>query len=122
MAYMSQEMKKELSVGIKEVLKKYNAKGSISVNNHSTLVVTITSSPIDFGEEYKQVNIYWIENNYEGVAKEFLLELKAAMMIGNWNRSDIQSDYICVGFYIDINIGKWNKPYVQIIEEQSIAA
>ena len=29
MAYMSQEKKKELSVGIKEVLKKYGVKGSI---------------------------------------------------------------------------------------------
>jgi hypothetical protein len=29
----------------------------------------------------------------------------------NWNRSDSQSDYFDVNYYLDINIGKWNKPF-----------
>ena len=37
MAYVSQEMKKELSVGIKKVLKKYGCKGNIGVKNHMSL-------------------------------------------------------------------------------------
>jgi hypothetical protein len=32
---------------------------------------------------------------------------------GNWDKSDIQSDYFNVGWYVDVNIGKWNKPYVR---------
>jgi hypothetical protein len=33
------------------------------------------------------------------------------MNAGNWDKSDIQTDYFNVGWYIDVNIGKWNKPY-----------
>ena len=33
------------------------------------------------------------------------------MMVGNHNNSDISTDYFDVGWYIDINIGKWDKPY-----------
>ena len=38
MAYVSQTDKKELSVGIKKVLKKYNMKGNIGVKNHHEFV------------------------------------------------------------------------------------
>ena len=51
MAYVSQEMKKELAPAIKAVLKKYNVKASISVYNHSTICVNIKSGPIDFISE-----------------------------------------------------------------------
>ena len=34
-----------------------------------------------------------------------------AMMIGNHNESDSQTDYFNVGWYIDIGIGRWDKPY-----------
>jgi len=34
---------------------------------------------------------------------------------GNWNRSDSSVDYFDVGWYIDINIGNWAKPY-QLME------
>ena len=59
-----------------------------------------------------QVNNYWIDKHYEGTEQEFLNELNAAMMLGNHNNSDIMTDYFDVGWYVDINIGKWNKPYV----------
>lgn len=29
----------------------------------------------------------------------------------NWDNSDSQSDYFDVNYYLDINIGKWNKPF-----------
>jgi hypothetical protein len=32
-------------------------------------------------------------------------------MTGNHDRSDIQSDYFDVGWYVDVNIGSWNRPY-----------
>jgi hypothetical protein len=37
------------------------------------------------------------------------------MNAGNHNNSDVQSDYFDVGWYIDVNIGKWNKPYVATV-------
>ena len=56
MAYMSQEKKKELSVGIKEVLKKYGVKGSIAVRHHSSLVVNIASGGLDFMSAFQKHN------------------------------------------------------------------
>jgi len=120
MAYMSQEKKKELAPAIKAVLKKYKMKASISVNNHSTLCVNIKSGVIAFpnllhGDGYTQVNTYWIDEHYAKtpVARNFLNELLTAMKGTGWyNNSDIRTDYFDVAYYNNINIGKWNKPYV----------
>ena len=111
MAFMSQEKKKSLAPAIKAVLKEYGIKGSIGVNNHSTLVVNLAQGPIDFGATHDNVNQHWIASHYSGIAEKFLTNLAKAMMNGNFDHSDIQSDYFHVGWYIDINIGKWNKPY-----------
>ena len=112
MAYLSQERKKTLAPAIKSVLKKYGMKGTIGVQHHSSLEVNLKEGPIKFNEGESQVNTYWIEEHYTGIAQKFLKELKSAMMTGNHDNSDIQSDYFDVGWYININIGKWNKPYI----------
>ena len=117
MAYISQKDKKELAPGIKAVLKKYGMKGSISIKHHMSLVVNIQSGPIKFehthGDNYTQVNVFHIDSQYTGRAKDFLTELLTAMKGTKWfDRSDYQSDYFHVAYYCDINIGKWNKPYV----------
>jgi hypothetical protein len=31
---------------------------------------------------------------------------------GWFNHSDIQTDYFHLAFYLSINVGQWNKPYV----------
>jgi len=131
MAYMSQERKAEIAPVVKAILKKYNVKGSLSVRNHSTLCLTIKSGPIDFIENYLatvrttsgdyvrssgslQVNTYWVRDHFTDIANTFLTEVVAAMNSGNWDKSDIQSDYFNVGWYIDVSIGNWNKPYILV--------
>ena len=118
MAYVSQSMKKELAPAIKAVLKEFGMKGSISVNNHSTLCVNIKAGEIDFsgnythGDRYIQVNEYWIDEHYTGVAKKFLNKLLAAMKGPNYfNNDDAMTDYFHRSHYTDINVGKWNQPY-----------
>jgi hypothetical protein len=133
MAYVSQERKTSLAPNIKAVLKKFGMKGTIAVRNKSTLVVTVSQGPLDvIGNMYEiavkmpdshyarnpgkptyiDVNTYWIDSNYSGKVKEFLLELKDAMQGEEWfDKSDIQTDYFHISWYIDINIGSWNKPY-----------
>lgn len=111
MAYMSQEQKAKLAPAIKAVLKKYNMKGSIAVRHNSTLVVNIKSGPIDFGGDYFQVNHYYIDSRYTGVAKDFLNELKAAMMAEHWDESDAMTDYFSCAYFVSINIGSWDKKY-----------
>jgi hypothetical protein len=123
MAYVSQTDKKELSIGIKKVLKKYNMKGTIAVRHHSTLVVNIQSGPIDFNmrDGHDQVNVYWIHEHYEGVAKQFLTELLAEMKgTKYYNNDDAMFDHFDRSHYTDINVGKYNKPYVQTADTTKV--
>ncbi len=120
MAYVSQELKKELAVGIKKVLKKYKVKGSIAVRNHSTLVVNLKSGAVDFQKDYLSdqkvhysINPYHYQSHFEGKAKAFLTELEAAIKSDKWfDKSDIMTDYFHTAYYWDVNIGKFNKDYV----------
>jgi hypothetical protein len=127
MAYMSQERKAELAPGIQAVLKKYGMKGSIAVRHHMSLVVTVTAGKIDFQESYlhdpahtaggrMQINPYHLDRAWQDPALAFLEELSAAMNVGNFDKSDYQSDYHHVGWYTDINVGKWDKPYTLLQE------
>ena len=134
MAYMNQEKKAKIAANLKPILKKYGIKGSLSVRNHSTICLTLKSGKIDFiansnrvcGESpwqvsrgfrpntsgYSDVNVYWFQDHYDGKAKAFLTEAMAALKGAGWyDRSNAQIDYFDTAYYVDINIGKWNKPY-----------
>jgi len=128
MAYVSQEDKKGLAVGIKEVLKNYGVKGSISIQNYSTLVVKLSKGGLDiignynkvtdpeYVRNYIDVNTYWIESHYSDDVKDFLVDLKAVMngvdtANENYDNSDVMTDYFDVGWYIDIRVGAYDKPY-----------
>ena len=75
MAYITQEMKRELAPGINNVLKKYGCKGSISTPHRNSLCVTISQGPIDFigkankeGQEHSEWTgrtFYPIEGSYQ---------------------------------------------------------
>jgi len=122
MAYMSQSKKSDIAPKVKAILKKFNVKGSLAVRNHSTLVLNVKAGSVDFMQDYGdeesarnfgiQVNPYWYHEHFTGKSKQFLKEVLTAMNDGNHDRSDIQSDYFDVGWYVDVNIGKWNKPYI----------
>ena len=134
MAYFNQEMKRERAPAIRKIIKQYGLKATLGVNHHSTFVLNIWSGPIDFigdlnrdcdkidpitgmtgnyvRDDYIQVNNHYIDSHHSGIAKRCLLELYSAMMTGNYNNSDIQTDYFDVGWYVDINIGRYNRPYV----------
>ena len=142
MAYMNQDKKKLLAPAIKKVLKKYNLKGTISVEHHSGLKVRIWEGPLDFignknknmpqhkvdqygySKNYLQVNECWIDDNYSGKVKECLNELITAMNgceeIQNHDRSDYYTDYFDVGWYTYIRIGEYNKYYKLTGEKNGI--
>jgi hypothetical protein len=120
MAYFSQEMKKEKSVAIKALCKKHNVKASLSVSNSAKVHLTIKSGKIDFlgaglNDRNKrdgytptgrvQVNHYYIDTTFRGEAAEFLTAAKNILNAGNYDRSDSQSDYFDVGYYISISLG-----------------
>jgi hypothetical protein len=134
MAWMSQEKKAEIAPVVKAICKKYGITASLAVRNHSTLCLNIKAGGIDFignsnrviaarpggfrtgcpADPIKQhldVNPYWFHEHYDGKALAFLTEVFAAMGKGNHDNSDIQTDYFDVGWYVDVNVGRWDKPY-----------
>ena len=112
------ETKKELAPEIKKVLTEYGVKGTIKVNNHSTLVVTLRKVPTGLftpKEIAVGVNVYHIERFFEGTAKKFLTELLAAMKGEKWyDNTDAMIDYFDTAWYNDIKIGEYGKP-VEVI-------
>ena len=138
MAYVSQEDKKELAVGIKKVLKKYNVKGTIGVHNHSTIVVRLRSGDLDilgnYWENYLRqvelrridpwnkrsekptsltVNPHCVDSCYSGEVRAFLEELIVEMKGERYfNESDMMTDYFHCSHYLDIEVGNWEKPYI----------
>lgn len=128
MAYMDQTRKATLVAEAKKVLSKYNLKATFKTSRGS-IYCTITAGPIDFisnyyaasginkpqnQEDYVSVNVYHIGRYFSGIAKDALIELKDALNTGNWDRSDISTDYFDVGWYVNIDIGKWKKPFKYI--------
>jgi hypothetical protein len=124
MAYMNQEKKAKIASLIKPLLKQYGIKGSLAVRHHSKIVLNIKSGPIDFisninesepqyrAKDYIQVNPYWFQDHFTGVAKEFLAKaFDALKSAGYYNNSDAMIDYFDTAYYYDINIGQWDKPY-----------
>ena len=135
MAYMNQERKAKITKMLKPILAKYKVKGSLSVRNHSTIVLTLKFGAIDFignsnrvcGNDfyqvqrgfkpttsgYDQVNPYWFQDHYDGDAKAFLTEAFKALKSADWyDESNAMIDYFNIAYYVDVNIGKWNSPYI----------
>jgi hypothetical protein len=123
MAYMNQDKKKVIASKLKPVLKKYGVKGTLSVRNHSSIVLNVKAGKIDFFEDYGdredakkfgiQVNPYWFHDHFEGKSKQFLTEaFDALKSAGYYDNSDASVDYFDTAYYYNINIGNWKKPYV----------
>ena len=132
MAYVSQDLKKSLAPAIKAICKKHGIKATLATNRF-TLILNIKSGNIDFFESFNRlgmaesrpnhlpftpethdmrVNPYHYKRHFDVKALKFLSEVIPAMNVGNHDNSDIMTDYFDVGWYIDVNIGKWDKPYV----------
>ena len=129
------ESKKPL---IKALNKEYGVKGTLSGTNDYSMTLTISEGPIDFISSYIKsnddkpmaqpsawehtvkhitqsqhidVNPYWYNEHFDGKALEYLRKAFEIMNQGNHDRSDIQTDYFDVGWYVDVKIGRWDKPY-----------
>jgi hypothetical protein len=114
MAYFSQEQKKAMAPKMKALLKRYGMKGSLSVRHHSTVILTLKSGDIDFGDA-QSVNVYWTDTHFADrpQARDFLKQAIEILKGPDYfDKSDSQTDYFCRSHYYDINLGTWDKPYV----------
>lgn len=123
MAYMSQENKAVLSKEIAKVVPP-TWKWTLAVRHHSTLVLTVREADVDLiGEDqswqrrneprptYCRLNEYHLSGHYDGKLLKIFEGIRAAMNVGNHDRSDVQSDYFDVGWYVTISIGDYKSPF-----------
>lgn len=116
MAYISTE---EVKV-IREELKKnfpsqLGWKLSIVRRDYLSLSISIIEAPFelrnDVKNDYEQVNSHWISSREN---KQSIPVLKKILKIANkknYDRSDVKSDYFDVGFYLNLSIGHFGKPF-----------
>jgi hypothetical protein len=136
MAYISADDVSCIRKALKEKFPKFKfsakkGSGSYSVN------VTIKSGPLDFIKDYNNtitetndifackpvegnvsINQYWYQEHFTGNAKEVIAEvlniIKTAPSKKWYDNSDITTDYFDTAYYINLNIGAYNKPYTVI--------
>lgn len=125
MAYMSQEKKAKIAAMLKEVMPS-GYKYSLSVRDHSEIVLTIASAPIDLVklakesgkysslDNYVQVNSHYMHEHFKGTeVHELFCKIQKAMYGADYfDDSDIMTDFHHCAYYVSVNIGKWNKPFV----------
>ncbi|MBT7557485.1 hypothetical protein HN615_11230 [Candidatus Woesearchaeota archaeon] len=134
MAYYSQERKKSVAPLVRDLLKEYGFKGSLSVDNHSSVILTLKEGNMDVIGNYNEVmkdrprnhifeqahsrdreldvNVYWYKEDFSGRVLEFLTKVIRVLNVGNHNRSEPMVDYFDVGWYVHVRFGRWNTPYV----------
>ncbi len=134
MAWMNQEKKTAIAARLKTVVPA-GWKYSLSVYNHSTIVMTISQAPVDiighaagvslernpldgWAVNQKELRTYWDVNPYhlntqfKGGLLETFEKILAAMNEGNHDKSDMMTDYFDVGWYVSIKVGRYDKPFV----------
>ena len=122
---------------IKEILKKYNLKGSLAISDHMKLVLNIKSGAIDFISErntntkavcerrgdtfipttkdYISICENYFHETFVGTTADCLNELYTALKGDEYVNEDVsQTDYFYRSHFIEMNIGKWDKPYVLV--------
>jgi hypothetical protein len=126
MAYISALEVKE----IRKELKKQFPKYKFSVRKEAYSVeVSILSSDLDFqsnfpeGESYLQVNQYYINDMWPTrLANDLnkiysIIKSAPSKAVGGeewYDNSDSMIDYFDTAFYINMSVGRWNKPYEQL--------
>ena len=125
MAYVDQAKKAKIAHALKAVVPK-DWKYSLAVRNHSTIVMTIASAPFELikahkGSEYfnPETATYCNVNPYHAAefcddecVSDVLVKIIETLNTDNHDNSDHQTDYFDVGHYVDLQIGRWNKPFV----------
>lgn len=109
MAYITTEEVKEIREEIKQAFPK-NFKFSVSREHSSVVNVALMESPLIFKSNSqtssKQLSVY----NHKAIFKI----INDIVNRKNFNNSDLMTDYHHVGYYSNITLGKWDKPYKTI--------
>lgn len=118
MAYINKEQVSQKRSEIKKAFP--DCKFSIRKNAHSsTLQVSLIKSKVevrqnpDVDGNIIDINHYWIDDSkyLNEYGKKLFKKIKDISNQGNHNRSDSMTDYFDVGWYLDLSIGDYGRPY-----------
>lgn len=125
MAFISKEQVKNIREALKKEFPKY--KFSVTNRDFSEVSISLMASDLDFipiqASEYYLNNIKNgffpiykdLETNWEGKTLEVFKKISEIAEGQGWyDNSNAQIDYFDTAYYIDISVGKWDKPYQKI--------
>ena len=136
MAYINAEQTKSIREALKKKFPEHKFSVTIGAGNHSVTASVIAGPAFrqeeaqynkykdkyvapDLNKDHTQVNHFWVKDHYPNNAKFFqeVVEIiKTAPYyagVGDlwFDESDIQTDYFHTAYYLNIQVGKWNKPF-----------
>jgi hypothetical protein len=113
MPYITKDEVKTIRLALKKAVP--NLKLSVRKEHDMSVRVAVVKGDIDFGVDYDQVNHFYIKNHWNGNPKacEALEKIYNTIRTAHEQREiTYDGDYGSVpNYYINITIGKWDKPY-----------
>ena len=127
MAYIGKEDVKAIREELKATFPKF--KFGVRKRDWNQVTVTVKEGPTDFSSCFRGDDVYAQINQYHtqmyGEHQAFFDAIhkiiKTAPIKGEgywkgkgwYDKSDAMTDYFDTAYYISMNVGEWNKPYVQ---------
>ena len=117
MAYLTKTQVKETREALKVAFPDFKFLVRRSTGGRSSINVSIMSGPVDFGDldMPKSVNPYHVGTLFEDHQVGFLEAVIKVIKYGTerqwYDNSDPMTDYFDTAFYLDVELGRWQKPY-----------
>lgn len=119
MAYINKDQVAQKRAELKKAFP--DCKFSVRKNAHSsTLQISLLRSKIEvrtnLSEGVQSLNSYWLKESehLNDYGKKLFQEVKRVANRGNHDNSDPMTDYFDVGWYLDLSIGDYGRPYEAI--------
>ena len=118
MAYISAKSTRMIKKALKETFPEFTF--SVRNEDHTSVGVTIKSGPTDFGcGDHAQLNHFYPENYENGeLLAKMIYVINTSGERPNFDKSDIQTDYFNVGYYVHMEVGTWEKPFIKTLAER----
>jgi hypothetical protein len=115
MAYISTERVKSIRDQIKNAYPRY--KWSVSRRHGSTVVIVLQESDLPYDNVHQPINQYWFKESEKLTTKTKLI-IQHVLEICNSvercydrNAGDVGADYADSTYFIDLDIGQWDRPH-----------
>lgn len=125
MAYITKAKKDEIAELLRAVVPP-GWRYTLALQDHSALVMTIQSAPVDLLRAFKKTEFYdpqvathlRLDRHRDGdrmtdkASQEIMAAIFKTLNTGNHDRSDPMRDYFDVGHYVVVNIGRDDRPFI----------